>query len=139
MNIAKVIVDVPASMVNQTFDYYIPEKFQEMLRPGMRVIIPFGPRKITGIVIKRMEKSEFPNLKEIIDVLDLIPVLSDELLHLGKWLANETFSLYITTYQAMLPQVLKAKYEKEVVRTSEKPIQELLDPALLDKDRMSLR
>lgn len=137
MNIAKVIVDVPASMVNQTFDYYIPEKFQEMLRPGMRVIIPFGPRKITGIVIKRMEKSEFPNLKEIIDVLDLIPVLSDELLHLGKWLANETFSLYITTYQAMLPQVLKAKYEKEVVRTSEKPIQELLDPALLDKDRMS--
>lgn len=137
MNIAKVIVDVPASMVNQTFDYYIPEKFQEMLRPGMRVIIPFGPRKITGIVIKRMEKSEFPNLKEIIDVLDLIPVLSDELLHLGKWLANETFSLYITTYQAMLPQVLKAKYEKEVVRTSEKPIQELLEPALLDKDRMS--
>lgn len=137
MNIAKVIVDVPASMVNQTFDYYIPEKFQEMLRPGMRVIIPFGPRKITGIVIKRMEKSEFPNLKEIIDVLDLIPVLSDELLQLGKWLANETFSLYITTYQAMLPQVLKAKYEKEVVRTSEKPIQELLEPALLDKDRMS--
>src|SRR5690606_10540587 len=75
-------------------------------------------------------------LKEIIDVLDLIPVLSEELLQLGKWLANETFSLYITTYQAMLPQVLKAKYEKEVVRTSNEPIPELVDPTLIDKDRI---
>lgn len=136
MNIAKVIVDVPASLVNQTFDYKIPEKFQEMLRPGMRVIIPFGPRKITGIVIKRIEQSEYPNLKEIIDVLDLTPVLTKELLELGKWLANETFSLYITTYQAMLPQVLKAKYEKEVVRTLNQPIQELFDPILIEKDRI---
>jgi len=49
VNIAKVIVDVPASVINQTFDYYIPEKFQDILQPGMRVVIPFGPRKISGM------------------------------------------------------------------------------------------
>lgn len=136
VNIAKVIVDVPTSMVNQTFDYKIPEKFQEMLRPGMRVVIPFGPRKITGFVMKRIEHSSYPNLKEIIDVLDITPVLTPELLQLGKWLANETFSLYITTYQAMLPQVLKAKYDKEVrVIRKDKLSDEL---ANIFKDRASI-
>src|SRR5699024_4239019 len=38
----------------------------------------------------------------------------------------DTVSLYITTYQAMLPQVLKAKYDKEVVKISDAP----LDPEL---------
>lgn len=115
MNIARVIVDVPASMVNQTFDYLIPERFLHMLRPGMRVIIPFGPRKITGFVMGRIGQSEYDNLKSIIDVLDITPVLTEELLQLGKWLADETLSLYITTFQAMLPQVLKAKYNKKVM------------------------
>ena len=127
MKVARVIVDVPASMVNQTYDYLIPQKFQQMLRPGMRVIIPFGPRKITGFVMERMEDSEYEHLKAIIDVLDVTPVLTDELLKIGKWLAEETLSLYITTFQAMLPQVLKAKYKKVVVKAENRPISPLLE------------
>ena len=72
MNIARVR-DVPASQINQTFDYRIPEKLQPVVKPGIRVVIPFGPRKITGFVIERIEESEFGKLKEIIDVLDLTP------------------------------------------------------------------
>lgn len=133
MNIAKVIVDVPASEINQTFDYYIPDKLQTIIKPGMRVVIPFGPRKITGFVIKRIEESEFDKLKEIIDVLDLTPVLTEELLKLGKWLADELLSLYIATYHAMLPQVLKAKYEKEIVRVTTKPLPQALEQLLGEK------
>lgn len=118
MNIAKVIVDVPASVVNQTFDYKIPSKFMDIAKPGMRVIIPFGTRKITGFIIEISNFSELDHLKEIIEVLDVSPVLTDELLHVGQWLANKTLSLYITTYQAMLPQVLKSKYDKEIVRVN---------------------
>ncbi|WP_085992438.1 primosomal protein N' [Oceanobacillus senegalensis] len=119
MNIAKVIVDVPASSTNQTFDYSIPLKFQDMLKPGMRVIVPFGPRKIMGFVVERVSESTFSKLKDIIDVLDVIPVLTEELLDLGKWVAKETLSLSITALQAMLPQVLKSKYKKEIVRMTD--------------------
>lgn len=119
MKVARVIVDVPASVVNQTFDYYIPEAFRPIVKPGVRVVIPFGPRKITGFVIELKERSNVDGLKEIIDVLDLTPVLTEELIEVGKWLAEETLSLYITTYQAMLPQVLKAKYAKEVALVRE--------------------
>jgi len=119
VKIAKVIVDVPATSINQTFDYLIPEKFQGILQTGMRVVIPFGPRKITGFVVEKTSESEFDQLKEIIDVLDLTPVLTSELLELGKWLANDTLCLYIIAFQAMLPQVLKAKYDKEITRVTE--------------------
>ena len=137
MNIAKVIVDVPSSVINQTFDYYIPEKFQDILQPGMRVVIPFGPRKISGFVVQRIKESNYAHLKEIIDVLDVTPVLTAELLKLGKWLANETVSLYITTYQAMLPQVLKSKYEKEVIRLTDIPLVATLEDAFKKKDILS--
>src|SRR5699024_12651827 len=115
LNIEKVIVDVPASNVNQTFDYYIPEKFKPIVQKGMRVVIPFGPRKITGFIIGFTDESEFKKLREIIDVLDIIPALTDELLEIGKWLANQAMTLYITTYQAILPQVLKSKYKRTLV------------------------
>ncbi|WP_010649402.1 primosomal protein N' [Oceanobacillus massiliensis] len=119
MNIAKVIVDVPASSTNQTFDYMIPDKFTDMLAVGMRVIVPFGPRKIMGFVVDITSESTFDKLKSISDVLDVVPVLTEELLELGKWVANETLSLSITALQAMLPQVLKSQYKKELVRLTE--------------------
>src|SRR5690625_4165350 len=85
----------------------------------MRVIIPFGPRKITGFVVDLVSESSYDSLREIIDVLDFTPVLTDEFISLGKWLAEETLCFYITAFQAMLPQVLKATYEKEIVRVSD--------------------
>lgn len=134
--IAKVIVDVPTNNVNQTFDYNIPDKFQTLIKPGMRVIIPFGPRKITGFVIEMDESSSIRQLKSIIDILDVEPVLTPELLQLGEWLAHQTTSLYITTYQAMLPQVLKAKYDKEVVKATEEKLPEPFHSLFAKTDRI---
>ncbi len=136
MNIAKVIVDVPASVVNQTFDYKIPTSLIETVQPGMRVTIPFGNRKITGFVLELTDHSPFENLKEIINILDVTPVLTKELLNLGMWLANEILSLYIITFQAMLPQVLKSKYDKEIVRVEGKSLQGQL--ATIFKDQQAV-
>ncbi len=63
MNVAKVIVDVPSAAIDQTFDYEIPERFMDILTPGMRVIVPFGPRKIMGFVVQITDQSSFNKLK----------------------------------------------------------------------------
>ncbi|WP_173916530.1 primosomal protein N' [Halobacillus sp. Marseille-Q1614] len=119
MNIARVIVDVPSQNTNRLFDYEIPEKFKEIVQPGVRVIVPFGPRKILGYVITLTDQSSFTKMKEIQDVLDITPALTPELLKLGKWLSNQTLSFYVSCLQVMLPQVLKARYRKELLRLSE--------------------
>lgn len=114
MRVANVIVDVPAKQTDKPFDYLIPEKWEDIIQPGMRVVVPFGPRKIQGFVTGTKSQSDFPKLKEMIEPMDLMPVLNRELLALGDWLTETTLSFKILAYQAMLPAALKAKYEKRV-------------------------
>jgi primosomal protein N' (replication factor Y) (superfamily II helicase) len=118
MNIASVIVDVPAKQTDREFDYEIPEKWKSVIQPGMRVIVPFGPRMVQGFVTGLKDHTELKKLREIKEILDLEPVLNDELLMLGGWLTDETMCFRITALQAMLPAALKAKYEK-VLRINE--------------------
>ncbi|RCW70765.1 primosomal protein N' [Saliterribacillus persicus] len=116
MKIAEIIVDVPTRQTNKTFDYKIPETLEAVIKPGIRVIIPFGPRKVMGFVVGIKEETAITNsaLKKISEAMDVFPVLTDELLDLGKWIAEETISFYIITFQAMLPQALKVKYHKQI-------------------------
>ncbi|WP_102271511.1 primosomal protein N' [Cytobacillus massiliigabonensis] len=120
MTIASVIVDVPAKQTDRPFDYVIPDHLLEVIRPGMRVIVPFGPRKIQGFVIGLKPESDFGKLKELIEPMDLTPILNQELLTLGEWLTHETLCYKISAYQVMLPAALKAKYEKKLKLTAEK-------------------
>lgn len=112
MNVASVIVDVPAMQTDRTFDYTIPKEWKGIIVPGMRVVVPFGPRKIQGFVIDLKEKGEVSKLKPIHEPMDLIPVLNQELLTLGDWLTEKTLCFKISAFQAMLPAAMKAKYEK---------------------------
>ncbi|TYS91089.1 primosomal protein N' [Rossellomorea aquimaris] len=112
MNVASVIVDVPAMQTDRTYDYRIPAEWRGSIIPGMRVIVPFGPRKIQGFVIELKEKGEVSKLKSIVEPMDLVPVLNKELLTLGNWLTEKTLCFKISAFQAMLPAAMKAKYEK---------------------------
>ncbi|TFB23261.1 primosomal protein N' [Filobacillus milosensis] len=114
MSVAKVIVDVAASPIDATFDYQIPTHLEEVIQPGIRVIVPFGPRKIMGFVIGLADESEFEQLKFIEEIMDYTPILTQELLELSTWLQTETLCYRISALQAMLPAVFKASYDKEV-------------------------
>lgn len=114
MSVAKVIVDVPAQQTDRPFDYRIPESLQDVLKPGMRVIVPFGPRKVQGFVVDIVSKSQFPKLREISELMDIEPVLNEELLELSDWLTQQTLCYKISAFQVMLPPALKAKYEKKI-------------------------
>ncbi len=114
MDIASVIVDVPAKQTDREFDYRIPEKWNQVIKPGMRVIVPFGPRMVQGFVTGLKAKSDFAKLRFIKEPMDLEPIINDELLQLGDWLTKEAMCFKISALQAMLPAAMKAKYEKVI-------------------------
>ncbi|MGE8079214.1 primosomal protein N' [Peribacillus loiseleuriae] len=119
MNIATVIVDVPAKQTDREFDYTIPDKWVHIIQSGMRVIVPFGPRMVQGFVTGLKDKSEWKKLRAIKEPMDIDPVLNDELLALGDWLTEETLCYKISALQAMLPAAMKAKYEK-IIKVNER-------------------
>jgi Primosomal protein N'' (replication factor Y) - superfamily II helicase len=66
--------------------------------------------------MKVKDKSDFQGkLKPITRVIDLKPVLSDEMLKLSYWLADQTYSFQISCLQTMLPSVMRAKYQQFVI------------------------
>ena len=113
--IAKVIVDIAVNHIDRVFDYRIPEKWNGFIEKGMRVIVPFGSRKVQGFVIDIRETSEISDFKQIDDVLDLSPVLTEELIELGFWLSDQTLCFTVSALQAMLPAALKVTYKKILV------------------------
>jgi primosomal protein N' (replication factor Y) len=125
MTVAKVIVDVPAKQTDRPFDYLIPANMLGCISPGMRVVVPFGPRKVQGFVLAIETESQFDHLREIIEPMDLEPVLNDELLYLSDWLTEHTLCYKISAFQVMLPPALKAKYEKKIKLKSRKFVNEL--------------
>ncbi|QED47487.1 primosomal protein N' [Cytobacillus dafuensis] len=125
MNIASIVVDVPARQIDKPFDYLIPDHLIGMIQPGMRVIVPFGPRKIQGFVTGLKETSDYEQLKALIEPMDLTPVLNKELLALGDWLTETTLCYKISAYQVMIPPALKAKYEKKLKLSSKANLEEL--------------
>ena len=118
MTIAKIIVDVPLMQTDQPYSYKIPEEFEGMLEVGMRVHVPFGKanRLIQGIVLGMEQESDADvadeDLKEIVEVLDFSPVLTEEQLWLAEELRKSVFSYKISILKAMLLGFLNSSYDK---------------------------
>lgn len=114
--IAKVIVDIPSKSVDFTFDYIIPIRLQSMIQIGMRVIVPFGPRTIQGYVIKITDQPDsnidIKKLKEIKEIQDIKPELTEELIQFTEWYNNYFVTKRISMLEVMLPSAIKAKYTK---------------------------
>lgn len=112
----EVIVDVPSMQTNQPYTYAVPTELINQVFPGMRVIVPFGNRKILGFTTKIISKRPDVSfeLKNIEEVLDLVPVLNREMLELANWLAKWTFSFKISCLQVMLPAAMRASYNKSI-------------------------
>ena len=118
MTIAKIIVDVPLMQTDQPYSYKVPEEFAGMLEVGMRVHVPFGKanRLIQGIVLGMEQENDAEvaedDLKEIAEVLDFSPVLTEEQLWLAEELRKSVFSYKISILKAMLPGFLNSSYDK---------------------------
>src|SRR4029077_15350118 len=75
--------------LDRAFSYSVPEGVQ--VQPGMRVLAPFGTRKLVGVVLrstgfpKGLEASE---IKVIQRTLEDVPAVSEEFLHLSRWIAD---------------------------------------------------
>ena len=118
---AKVIVDVPVIQVNRPFDYHVPEILQESIEVGMRVAVPFGGRSISGFVLALSDEVDFDGeVKDILHLMDLDPVLSPEMIELGAYLSKKIHAFLIQCYQTMLPAMLKSNYEKRFVLVNPK-------------------
>jgi primosomal protein N' (replication factor Y) len=103
-------VSLPVPL-NRAFTYSLPETLRHRARAGCRVIVPFGARKLTGVILRAHNDPPAVAAREALRLLDEEPVLEESLLALGRWISDY--------YCAPLGEVLRgmAPLAGEVRRT----------------------
>ncbi len=84
--ILAVAIDTP---LRRTFDYQAPAQ-QPDLVPGQRVWVPFGRRRVVGVVVGRRDRTDVPaaKLRSAIAAVDEEPTFDTGLLQLLLWSAD---------------------------------------------------
>src|SRR3989442_14571171 len=80
-------VSLPVPL-DRPFTYSLPETLRHRVRPGCRVIVPFGARKLTGVTLRCHDDAPEIATRDALRLIDSEPVLNDELLALARCIAN---------------------------------------------------
>jgi primosomal protein N' (replication factor Y) len=104
----RVAVDTP---LRRLFDYLPPALTGDATepQPGMRVRVPFGRRRLVGMVMDAADGSDLPpeRLKPILEVLDAAPMLEASALDLIRWAAEYYHHPVGQVLAAALPVLLR--------------------------------
>jgi primosomal protein N' (replication factor Y) len=86
--------------LDQVFTYSLPETLRHRVRRGCRLLVPFGPRKLTGVVLRVHDDPPAMEARAALQLLGEEPAISEELLSLAHWIGSY--------YCAPLGEVLRA-------------------------------
>jgi primosomal protein N' (replication factor Y) len=95
-------VSLPVPL-DQPFTYSLPETLRHRVRVGSRLVVPFGPRTLTGVILRCHDEPPSLTTRDALRLIDSEPVLSAELLALGKWISGYYCAPLGDVLRGMLP------------------------------------
>ncbi|MGB4095881.1 MAG: primosomal protein N', partial [Bacteroidales bacterium] len=117
------LVDVALPLpLDKTFLYKVPSDLQNEIQWGIRVIVPFGAKKLyAGVVIDIINDENFDDLDEftnnideikyILEILDDKPIINKQQWELYKWVAEYYLANIGDVLNNALPSGLKIQSE----------------------------
>jgi primosomal protein N' (replication factor Y) len=110
-------VSLPVPL-DQLFTYLLPETMRHRVAPGCRVLVPFGKRTMTGVVLRTHEEAPASPTREAFRLLDEEPALDAGLLKLGRWISEYYCAPLGETLRAMTPLASDVRRTKVYSLTS---------------------
>ena len=107
------LIDVAIPLpIKDPYTYRVPELLVNAVQVGSRVRVPFRNRSIVGYCVALDPTKEVKKPKDILEVIDPEPVVSDHLLRLARWISDYYFSSWGEAISNMVPKYLKQSAEK---------------------------
>ena len=97
----QIVVNVPA--VSGVFDYSVPKSLEGAVGVGHLVIVPFGKQTVQGLVYRFVDAPSVREVKDILEVVDEEPVLTQPQLALAKEMADSTLQPLASIVGMFLP------------------------------------
>jgi len=102
--IARVSLEIA---LRKEFDYSIPPELTGAVDVGSRVQVPFGPRKVLGVVTALAEESAHASLKPILKVIGAQTLVTPKVLKLARWIADYYCCAPETALKSVLPEAVR--------------------------------
>jgi primosomal protein N' (replication factor Y) len=104
--IARVSLEIA---LRREFDYVIPPELAGQVDVGSRVQVPFGPRRILGVVTAMAEESGQANLKPIFKIIGAQTLVTPKVLQLARWIGNYYCCAPETALKSVLPEAVRGE------------------------------
>ena len=109
------LVDIALPVpLDRTFTYLVPPEFQPFARTGSRALVPFGKKKLSGVIVGLPPTTTVKGLKPLLDLLDAEPTFSEEMLNLTRWMSEYYFAPWGEVLKAATPQGLTIESTQQV-------------------------
>ncbi|MEY4917764.1 MAG: primosomal protein, partial [Verrucomicrobiota bacterium] len=102
--IARVSLEIA---LRKEFDYSIPAALAAQVDVGSRVQVPFGARKILGVVTAIAEESGHANLKPILKVIGTQTLVTPKVLQLARWIGEYYCCAPELALKSVLPEAVR--------------------------------
>ena len=102
--IARVSLEIA---LRKEFDYSIPAALANKVDVGSRVQVPFGARKILGVVTAVAEESGHVNLKPIIKIIGTQTLVTPKVLKLARWIGEYYCCAPEIALKSVLPEAVR--------------------------------
>jgi primosomal protein N' (replication factor Y) len=102
--IARVTLEIA---LRKEFDYAIPPELAGKVDVGSRVQVPFGPRKVLGVVTAVAEESAHAQLKPILKVIGAQTLVTPKVLRLARWIADYYCCAPEIALKSVLPEAVR--------------------------------
>lgn len=96
------------------FDYSCPPELAAGLKPGVRLLVPFGPSERIGWLVELLEDSEVKGVKPILAVIDKEPLFDEAQQAFLSWVARYYACGPAEVFEAALPAALKPKFSRKL-------------------------
>ncbi len=74
--------------IDKTFTYSVPDYLIDEIEIGKRVLVSFGKKSLTGLILSTSGSTDLPYVKSIKTILDEDRIISDKLIEFCKWVAE---------------------------------------------------
>ncbi len=135
MRFAEIVVNVPVSTahpfirtgetvppryawLDQAFTYQVPPPLRDTIRVGQMVWVPFGARRLQGIVVRLSDTTPIEQTRLIEEIVDTRPLLSEMQLQLARWISHRYLSPLPECVWLMLPPGIEEKVETTYERVA---------------------
>lgn len=106
--IARVTLEIA---VGREFDYRVPENLTDAVLIGSRVKVPFGARRLMGVVTGLAERSQCRDLRDLLGVVGRENLVTPKVLSLARWMAEYYCCPVETALKSVLPDAVRKEKE----------------------------